>query len=172
MAIRSDSYSSVDEVTAFVRHLLDGEPDFTVDTRPTLTEVEKFIDRASASLNVALAQGGFTPSAIYANAVTKLACDDWVTARVAEYVEMTQRGTGYSDAEGNRHTAFRNMAKSANQFVKDNSLGFVNIGVAQSTKASAGLSYTGLDAQAERSDPSDTSLEQPKFTRGQWDNNP
>jgi hypothetical protein len=169
MTIRTDSYSSTSEVKAFTRHLLDGQSAFNSTTRPTGTELEKFIDRASGVLNLALAQGGFTPAHIIGNSTAKLSCDDWVTARASEYVEITQRGVGYSDGEGSRTSYFRNLVKSAEQFVSMNSLGFVRLGVAQGYKKSAGLTFTGLDVQADRSDPSDGSLEQPKFVRGQWD---
>jgi hypothetical protein len=53
MAIRGDSYSSTGEVKAFTRHLLNGQSNFNSTTRPTVTELEKFIDRASGVLNLA-----------------------------------------------------------------------------------------------------------------------
>ena len=168
MGIRADTFSSTAEVKAFTRHLLDGQNTFNSTTRPTVSELEKFIDRASGVLNVAIAQSGFTPSSVYANSTAKLACDDWVTTYATRYVELTQRGTGYSEAEGSRTASF-NLNKSANEFVKVNSLGFVSLGITQSRKMSDGLSFTGLTAQADRSDPDDTSLEQPQFVRKQWD---
>lgn len=168
MTIRSDSYSSVDEVTAFVRHLLDGALAFSSATRPTLTEVEKFIDRASGVLNIALYAAGFAPSAIYANAVAKLACDDWVTQKAARFVELTQRGTGYNEDEGSRTAALN--PKDATEFVEMFKLGFVNAGISQTTSLSEGLQYTALTAQADRTDPDDTSLEQPLFVRRSFDN--
>lgn len=169
MAIRGDSFSSVNEVTAFTRHLLDGAAAYNSTTRPTVTEVEKFIDRASGVLNVALATIGFNPALVYANSTAKLSCDDFVAQEAAKQVELTQRGTGYSSQEGSRVAAFNMKRKGAMEFVKEQKLGFIQLGIAQNYKASDGLVYTGLDAQSNRSDPSDTSLEQPKFTRGQWD---
>ena len=167
MAIRPDSYSSTGEVRAFTYHLLDGQTTFNVLTRPNMTEVEKFIDRASGMLNLALAQKGLaTP---ISNSTAKLACSDWVTDRVVEYVELTQRGVGYSDGEGSRVVGFRNLQKSANEFVDANRLGFIGLGVTQTRKASDGLQFTGLDAPYDRSDPNDGSLEQPKFTRTKFD---
>jgi hypothetical protein len=155
-------------VKAFTRHLLDGQAAFNTTTRPTAIELEKFIDKASGVLNVAISQAGFTPSNIYVNSTAKLACDDWVTNYAVRYVELTQRGTGYSEGEGSRTAAF-NMQKSANEFMKLNSLGFVNLGVTQGKKVSDGLSFTGLTAQADRTDKDDSSLEQPFATRRQWD---
>lgn len=170
MAIRSDSYSSTAEVKAYTRHLLNGQTAFNSTTRPSGTELEKFIDRASGVLNVALAQAGFVTANVRANSTAKLACDDFVTVRSAEYVEITQRGTGYSDAEGSRTAYFGRLYKSANEFVSMNTLGFIRLGVTQTNKLSGGLTFTGLDAQSQRSDPDDTSLEQPFATRHQFDN--
>lgn len=168
MAIRADSFSSTSEVKAFTRHLLDGQNGFNSTTRPTATELEKFIDRASGRLNVALSKAGFTPSSIYANSTAKLACDDWVTNVSARYVELTQRGTGYSDKEGGRLPAFEILG-GADEFVMENKLGFIQLGISQTRKASDGLSFTGLTAQADRTDPSDTTLEQPLFSRRNFD---
>ena len=169
MTIRTDSFSSTSEVKAFTRHLLDGQTAFNSTTRPTSTDLEKFIDRASGIMNLAIANAGFSPATLRANSTAKLSCDDWVTARAAEYVELTQRGTGYSEADGSRTASFKDLAKSADDFILANSLGFVRLGVSQTYKKSDGLSFTGLDAQADRADPNDSTLEQPKFTRGQWD---
>ena len=167
MTIRGDSFSSTTEVTAYTRHLLDGQSAFNSTTRPTLTELEKFIDRASSHINVALAKEGFAPSTVYANSTAKLACDDWVTERASKYVEMTQRGTGYNEQEDSR---LQSMMVDASEFVCNMSLGFKRLGISQTYKMSDGLIFTGLDVQDDRSDPDDTSLEQPKFKRGQWDN--
>ena len=170
MAIRSDSYSSTSEVIAVTRHLLDGQSTLNSTTRPKLTEVEKFIDRASGVLNLAISAGGFSPASVIANSTAKLACDDWVCARSAEWAELSRRGAGYSDQEGSRTASFANLSKSAEQFVSTNSLGFVRLGVTQGYKASDGLSFTGLDAQGDRADRSNTGLEQPFAERHQWDN--
>jgi hypothetical protein len=167
MAIRSDSFSSAAEVTAFTRHLLDGQSAFNSTTRPTVTELEKFIDRASGLVNVALARAGFTPSSIYENSTAKLTCDDWVTNYAARYVELTQRGTGYSESEGGRLPAFE--MGTADEFVNSNKLGFIQLGISQSRKMSAGLAFTGLTVQSERTDPDNTSLEQPVFTRNMFE---
>lgn len=168
MAIRGDSYGSVDEVTAFTRHLLSGQNAFNSTTRPSLIEVERFIDRASGVMNAALAGAGF--SVPVTNSTAKLSIADWVVERAAEHVEITQRGVGYTDAEGNRRSAFRNLHKSAGEFVKSNALALKRLGVAVGHRRSEGLAYTGMDAQADRMDPDDATKEQPKFRRGLFDN--
>jgi hypothetical protein len=169
MTIRSDSYSSTAEVTAFTRHLLRGAVSFNSTTRPTSTEVEKFIDRASGVLNAAIAERGFAPSAVIANSTAKLLCDDWVTTNAAKYVEMTQRGAGYGDQQGSRTAVFSNLYKSAQDFMDANKLGIQRLGVTQAYPLSAGLAFTALGDKADRQDPQDTTIEQPFFERGQFD---
>jgi hypothetical protein len=170
MAIRSDSYSSTAEIKAMTRHLLDGQTAFNSTTRPTAAEVEKYIDRASGVLNLALSGGGFQPANVYTNSTAKLACDDFVTTKAATYAELTHRGTGYSDEEGSRTAAFGSLYKSAVEFVTANSLGFVRLGVSQTYRMSDGLAFTGLQRQSLRTDRTDTTLEQPFAERHQFDN--
>ena len=167
MAIRSDSYSSTGEVKAYTMHLLDGQSAFNSTTRPTSTQLEKFIDRASGLLNVALRGCGLTVP--ITNTTAKLACDDWVTNQSAAYVELTQRGAGFDGTENTRPGSFLNLNKSAQEFASAMCPGFRRLGVTQSDKISDGLQFTALDARDERSDPDDSALRQPFFERGKWD---
>lgn len=170
MTIRGDSFSSPSEVLAFTRYLLEGQSTFNSTTCPTLTEVEKFIDRASGHINVALAQAGFTPANVYANSTAKLLMDDWVTQRGAEYVELTQRGAGFNDTENNRWHAFRNMQKEAADFIASMQLGLQRLDISIAHPVSEGLTFTGLDTYDQRSDPDNTGRRQPFFRRGLFDN--
>ncbi len=166
MAIRGDSYSSSAEVLAFTRHYLDGQTAFNSTTQPTVTEVEKYIDRASGVLNVALSKEGLTTP--ISNSTAKLQCDDWVTSRAVEYVELGHRGSGFGGEEGQRYLGFRNMQKAAGEFAGMNSLGFKRLGVGVSDPVRQGLTFTGLSKRSARTDPSDTSLAQPHFRRDQF----
>jgi len=168
MAIRSDSYGSTDEVRAYTRHLLDGAVDFSASTRPTLTEVEKFIDRASGILNSCILGAGFAPANIAANSTAKLPCDDWVVTRAARMTELTQRGTGYDGSEGSRLAGFDTMTKDACNFVDAMSEGWKQLGITVSKATSEGLAFTALDEHSQRSDPDDTTREQPAFRRRQF----
>lgn len=167
MAIRADSYSSVSEVRAYTKHLLDGANSFTEATRPTVAEIEKFIDRASAALNVALNGVGLTTPVT--NSTAKLLCDDWVTDRAVAFAELTHRGAGFNEGENSRQRVFLDLAGSAMQFVNDNRLGFVRLGVGVGAAMSQGLAFTGIDAEDQRSDPDDSTLRQPAFKRGLFD---
>ncbi len=167
MTIRADSYSSTAEVKAFTRHLLDGQSAFNSTTRPRVTELEGFINKASAVLNGVIRKAGFLPSAIYANSTSKLACDDFVTNYAVRYVELTQRGTGYSEQDGSRTASF-NVMKGAKEFVE--SQGWVNMGLTQTVKKSSGLQFTGMTKQSQRTDRTDTTKEQPFAERHQFNN--
>lgn len=160
-------YSSAAEVTAFTRHLLGGQSAFNSTTRPTGTELTKFLDRAGAALNVALEGKGI--STPITNTTAKLLCDDWVTMQAAMYVEMTQRGMGFGSEEGTRISYFKGLYTRANEFAKENALGFSRMGVTVQNKVSEGLQFTGLTAQDDRADPDDETLEQPLFRRHQFD---
>jgi hypothetical protein len=167
MTIRTDSYSSTSEVKAMTRHLLDGQTAFNSTTRPTSTELEKFIDRASGALNVALSKAGLTTPV--SNTTAKLLCDDWVTAKSVQLVELTQRGEGFSGEAGSRVGAFSGLYKEADAFAEMHSLGFKRLGVGVAHPSHEGLAFTGLIARADRGDPSDSGLTQPAFRRDLFD---
>lgn len=167
MALRGDSYGTLVEVLAFTKHLLDGEATFNAATKPTDTEIEKFIDRASGILNVAMEGVGLTTPVI--NSTAKLACDDWVVSHATAYVELTQRGAGYDGTENTRAGSFLHLHDSAAMFAEQAALGFQRLGVSSGSPLSDGLQFTGEEIQKDRDDPDDTSLEQPKFSRGLFD---
>lgn len=167
MTLRADSYGSTSEVKANTRHLLDGQSTFNTTTRPTLTELEKFIDRASGILNVALRGVGL--SVPITNSTAKLSCDDWVVNHATAHVEMTQRGAGFSEDQNTRAGSFMALNESAQEFAAMMAIGFRRLGVTVSDKVSDGLQFTGLDARDQRSDPDDSTLRQPRFERGKFD---
>lgn len=164
-------YGSLDEVYPFARHVLNGELSFNSTTRPTQTEVQKFMDRASAKLNLVLAGEGFTVpfTSTSATSTAVLVCDDWVIKQTVAMVELTQPGNIYDDEVGGRVSSFVDLSGEAKKFVEENKLGLIRLGAPQSHRDWEGAIYTGMDKASQRSDPSNTSREQPKFNRAQWD---
>lgn len=169
MAIRSDSYSSVAGVLSITRHLIEGQSTFNSTTRPTLTEVESFIDETSGLLNLSLRKYGFAPSVVIANSTTKLACDLWVRGKTAKLIELSHPTQGFMGDNENRTDMLDGLLGAADRFVEKSALGFKRAGLAVTDPSSQGLSLTGTTLQADRSDPEDTTLEQPYFTRRQFD---
>lgn len=170
MTIRGDSYSSVAGVLAWTKHLIEGQVTFNTTTRPTLTEVESFVDEASGVLNLALAQAGFNTVSLRANTTAKLACDSWVRSWGVSFVELTHPMQGFGGDTTNRITLLQGMHGRALEFVDDMTKGFKLLGVAQSHSDSNVVKFTGETAQGDRTDPVDSSLEQPYFKRKQFDN--
>lgn len=170
MAIRADSYGSVADVTAYTRHLLDGEAAFGTTTRPRLTEVEGFIDRASGLINACILGAGFTPATVSANSTAKLPLDDWVVTKAARMVELTKISGGYDASEGSRLAGFDTMMKEACEYVNTLVPGWKELGLTVSKATSEGLDFTAYEPHADRSDPDNTGLEQPLFRRHKWDN--
>lgn len=163
MALRPDSYGTVADVQALTRHLLDGAATFSGMTRPTLSEVEGMINRWSAMLNVALRAAGVGLPLV--DDVAQLAAAQWVIRQAAAEVELTQRGTGYSDDERSRTGGLRLVDA---RDIAAQIAGALRAGDTANGRASAGLTYTGLLPVAERVDY-DAIYERPRFRRGLFD---
>jgi len=165
MAISANSYSSVDAVLAMTRHMLDGgAPTFDEATRPTLSEVESFIDEVSADLNDAIASCGFTVPITATG--PKLSCDLWVRARASAMVELTQRSAGFDGSEESRYASLWNLLnEDPFEWVKQRCQAWADQGVTQTDVVSGSLTYTALSSYANRSDPNNTTREQPMFRR-------
>lgn len=166
MTIGANSYGSTAEVAALTRHVLDGNVTFSPSTVPTLTEVETIINRVSGVLNSALAAFGLDIPIDQADA--KLACDDWAVRWTVQEMRKAYPHLGIQIEES---TSNQSIVESARDFVDMFGLGFKNLGEVVDDASSQGLAFTGLLKHSERSDPDNTSYEQPKFRRGQWDNN-
>ena len=171
MALRSDSYSSTSEVRPYIRRILDDATGLNANTEPTVGEVETIIDRISGRLNVAIWKAGIDPSDVRGNSTAKLDCDDYVTAQAVAHIELTRPGEGWGEQEGSRHGAFLGLVEmSAEEFVESRDLAWKRMGLTVADPASQGLAFTAMKKHSERSDPDNTTREQPKFRRGQFDN--
>lgn len=167
MTLESWAYSSIEEVRALTRHLLDGAGTFDNTSHPSLAEVEDFVRYASAQLSSALAGAGFTVPVTQAIVVYEL--DSWVTAKAAMYAELTQRGAGYSDEEGTRTAVFNNLTQMAKDYVKANANGWIELGAEHTSTLSSGLTFTAMNNHANRADPLNATREQPLFRRRMFD---
>jgi len=170
MALRTDSYSAVAGIVPFAREYLDGATTFNSTTTPTVTEVEGIIDEISGVLNVSLRKAGFAPSDITANSTAKLSCDSWTRGISVQYVEIMHAGVGFGGAEDGRVGFLDNIYQTADDFVQQAMLGFKREGISVSNQMHEGLAFTATTKRANRADPDNSSLEQPKIRRGIFDN--
>lgn len=165
--VGANSYSSIEEVTAFSRQMIPPEGEFGEETIPTLAEVVNFIDQVSSLLNVQIASVGITIP--ISDTTIKPSIDLWVALKVAALIELTQANTGFDGSEDSRHQAFYDLMGEAKEFVMDNYDGWVQIGIDQDEVSSDGLAFTALNLHKLRSDPTSDVLEQPIFRRHQWE---
>lgn len=159
MAIGANSYGSVAEVAALTgRYTNAGSYDAT--TRPALTQVEKFIDRVSAMLNLLLAEQGFAVP--ISNADAKLVCDEFV---VEQAVQLAHGANGAGPfAPGSEQlrgrTAFEIISREAGEFAARHASGFEFLGATRTR----GLTY-GLEATLDDTDGADLVKQ---FSREDW----
>lgn len=126
----SNSYGTVGEVAANTpRYLVQGA--FTIATRPTLAQVEKWIDTCSATLNTILASAGFTIPIVQPDAA--LACGQIVVEAVSDLVNnANSSGRFFSDksiASGSAPMAI--IRKDMEDWVTSIKYGFSLLGVAR-----------------------------------------
>lgn len=162
------AYGTVAEVEAFQKSRKKAQVNFNSSTHPTLTEVETFINRLSAQLNLCLAGEGFEIP--LSHTVSRMAMADWTVKKAAEYVELTGLGGAtLGGRDQDRPNRFGTLAGEACRFVAHMAGGLVALGETRRAETPGEhLVFTGQAATADRADPSDTSLRQPRFTRGQF----
>ena len=164
MALAANSYGSIAEVEALVRHLLDGGLAFSQETTPTKTEVETIINRVSGVLNTALAADGF--SIPLSNATSVLSCAAWVVKWSIIELRHAYPHLGISEEEDQ---ASGDIFQAAYEFVDLNSPAFKNLEETVTDAASSGLTFTAQNKHSIRTDPDNTSYEQPMFRRRLFD---
>ena len=154
MAIGSNSYGSVAEVAALTPHYATATGGtFDADTTPTLTQVEKFIDRVSGILNVLLAKAGFSIPVSQTDA--KLALDQFVVMQVAHLVEFANgAGPFISGGEEMRYgTPTRVIMRDAELFIEQNGAGFEQLGATRTRHLTDGLECRTEDDAGDTIEP-------------------
>lgn len=159
------AYSSVNEIAPMVRHLLDGSSAFSTTTTPTAEEVTTILRRLSGVLDTALAAAGF--SVPIDDPTAKLSCDEWTLRQAVAELRAMYPHMGLGEQETPRRP---DVFAEAMAFAKMQAQAFRNLGLAVTTVTSEGLTFTAYDKHSQRSDPDNSTLEQPKFRRGMFDN--
>lgn len=145
MAILANSYGSDAEVAALVPRYTTGGA-FTSSTRPTLTQVEKFLDRVSSVLNVLLAEEGFVIPVTQADC--KLALDDFAVAQASELAHAANGAGPYAPGnEEMRHgrSAFQIILREAAEFINKHADGFELLGATRTRSLTSGLACRTQD---------------------------
>lgn len=140
MAIGANSYGSTDEVGALTPlYATATGVIYSTTTRPTLAQVEKFVDRVSGILNVLLAEAGFKVPVSQADA--KLALDEFVVAQVVELCHAANGAGPYAPGseEMRAGSPFRTIEREAAEFIGKHAAGFAALGATRSRVLAYGL---------------------------------
>lgn len=146
MAISANSYGSTAGVAALVPRYQDETGDFSTETRPTLAQVETFIDQVSAILNMILASEGFAIPVT--ETTTKDALDLFVneeTAAICEGVNGSGR-FGPREKTGTPPSRFSIILKDVKQFIESVSAGMERLGASRTYSITSVIGYRGTDA--------------------------
>jgi hypothetical protein len=140
MAIGDNSYGSVAEVEALTALYTSDDGEFDATTRPTLTQVEMFIDRVSGVVNTLLAGAGFSIPVTQSDA--KLALDGFVVQEVVALVELAN-GAGPFVMTGNERrgasTPQRLLLADCEAFIEAQAQGLEALGATRARTMTQGL---------------------------------
>lgn len=145
MAIGANSYGSVAEVAALSPLYVSGGT-FDATTRPTLTQIEKFIDRVSGIVNALLAEAGFAIPVSQADA--KLALDDFVVDQVVGLVAYANGAGPFvpRNEMRSRMTPTKAILESAGAFIGAHASGLQALGATRTRNLTYGLDCRTEDA--------------------------
>lgn len=144
MSIGINSYGAADEVAALTPRFADATTvKFTTTTRPTLAQVERWIDRVSATLNILLAENGFAIPVTQADA--RSALDQFVVTSVADLTNYANSaGRFFSDKNLNTGP-FQAIQKEAADFISRHAEGLAQIGATRTRGGLNGLAFCETD---------------------------
>jgi hypothetical protein len=145
MALDANSYGSVAGVLAYVRHMLrSGETTFTTTSRPTLAEVESFLNQRSAMLNACLAEAGYTVPVGVSYTQARYILDYYANVGAAGDAELTQRSAGTSaEAENDRENEFLKQFAAACPFIGSTAFSALGAPQTRPSGAIAGVAFGG-----------------------------
>lgn len=121
MALDANAYGSVAGVAAYVRRLANASSTFDGTTRPTLTEVEEFLNQSSDTLNGWLASSGYVIPVSQGDAFNVLS--RYANLGAAGLAELSQRAGGYdANDENRRENKFLDMFEKAEAYIASGAL--------------------------------------------------
>lgn len=127
MALNDNSYGSVAGVASLVPRFVNGDGEFSPETRPTEAGVEGLIDQISSILNMVLATAGFSVPVDQADCVRML--DFFVNQEVASVVEgVNGSGRFGPKTKGGSASRFSMIHSDAEEFIMANAIGLERLG--------------------------------------------
>ena len=157
MSIATNSYGTVEDVAALTpRFTKTGMYDGS--TRPSLAQVENWINQVSATLNILLAEQSFAIPVTQADCV--LALRNFVTTQVADLCNYANSAGRFFQNQQFSTGPWQAIQKEAADFIAAHAEGFEKLGATRTT-----LGLNGLDANL--TDDSGNEIK-PMFSRKQF----
>jgi len=163
MSIGANSYGSTAGVASIAPRYADGSGDtlaFTTTTRPTILQVEAFIDQVSGMVNAMLAEAGLTIP-VTDNDVRNV-LDLFVNMEAGLLCDASNGSGRLIPNEFGRGGGFKVLIDDIKAFITANAAGFERLGAARAYSATSGMSYRDVDNAG-----NDVS---PIFQRGNFNN--
>jgi hypothetical protein len=150
VAVGANSYGEAADVAAMTRRFtVSGS--FTTATNPTLAQVETWIDRVSATLNILLAEQGFAIPIVQAD------CEDalelFVTTEVADLANYANSAGRFWNNQQFTSGPWRAISKEAADFIGAHAEGFEQLGATRSRTGLDGLDYRATDDSGDDIEP-------------------
>lgn len=144
MAIGANSYGSTGGVAALTPRYAAAGGVFDGTTKPTLAQVEGFIDQVSALLNTMLARNGFVIPVTQADCKLTLAMfTNEEVAQIAEGINGSGRfGPGQKQVGRSRYQL---ITTDVQEFIDANAAGFENLGAGRTTSAMGEVGVSSTD---------------------------
>lgn len=144
MAILANSYGDTGEVAAMQPRFANSSGIFDTTTRPTLLQVESFIDQVSGVLNIQLAAHGFSVPVSQADA--KLGLDLFVNQEVAAIVEGVNGSGRFGPTQRQvQASRYSLILKDVAEFLEATALGLERLGATRSEALLDGMAYRDTD---------------------------
>lgn len=152
MTVGANSYGTAAGVAAFTNRWT-ASGSYTTSTRPTLAQVEAWIDQVSATLNVALAGAGF--SIPVTNADAKLSLIAVVEAAVADLCHAANSsGRFFTDRALERGVSpIRTIRQEMSMWVEEQADGLEMLGATRTRNAMASILYRDSDESGDSTFP-------------------
>jgi hypothetical protein len=156
MSTLDSAYGSAAEVAALVpRYTSSGEflsADLSPTTRPTLEDVERFLDRISGLVNTYLAQEGIVVPV--AEPIGKAAIDELVIEAAVELCHVANSaGRFFTDRRLRSKSPMRVIREELAAWVDDHAAGLENLGAGRDTSLAGQIAYRDTDQAGEETHP-------------------
>lgn len=150
MSVGANSYGAASDVAALAKRFT-SSGSFTTTTNPTLAQVESWIDRVSATLNILLAEQNFHVPITQADCQLMLAL--FVSTEVADLCNYANSAGRFFQNQNFVTGPWQAIQREAAEFIEKHAEGFEKLGAARTAEGLNGLDARTTDDAGNRIEP-------------------